>query len=238
MTAWVAIGSDGSGYRAFALEAGRVTAEARGTDEAGALSGMPRAPLIRIGDGPAARLPAPILPEGGSSLAALEQASPPDIVSGWVRLWIAGFLAARPDWDGVVCVTHADVTHWIHLSAQEAVSMQSLLTPRLNAALNAAALPDSAALSETLSRPERLAAHLRAAEVAGDAGAIAGHLMGAELAATRPYWLGQQVAVISPAAAPHVAALTDQGVPATAQDPEALLAPGLAALARALKLDT
>ena len=236
MTDWIAIGPTGTGHRAFALDGDTITAEGRGPDEASALQDLSQAQLIRIGDGPASRLPAPVLPEQGSSLPPLDQASPPDIVSAWVRLWIAGYLAARPNWDGVICATHADVTHWIHISANEAVSMQSLLTPRLNTALHGSAQSDSDALSETLSRPERLAAHLRAAEVTGNAGAITGHLLGAELAATRPYWLGQEVAVISPAPEAHVAALSDQGVPATAHDPETLLSPGLMALAHALKL--
>ncbi|MEQ9257743.1 MAG: 2-dehydro-3-deoxygalactonokinase, partial [Roseovarius sp.] len=63
-----------------------------------------------------------------------------------------------------------------------------------------------------------------------------GHLMGAELAAARAYWLGQQVAVIGPAQGAHATALALQGVPSTAHAPEDLIAPGLAALARALGL--
>ncbi|MCR9146121.1 MAG: 2-dehydro-3-deoxygalactonokinase [Rhodobacteraceae bacterium] len=238
MTGWIALGPTGAGIRAIALKGDRITGEGRGEDEATALRGLPRAPLVRIGDGPATRLPAPVLPQSGNSLPAWEQASPPDILSAWVRIWIAGYLAARPNWDGVVCITHADITHWIHISASEAVSAQSLLTPRLVTALHGAATPDRAALSETLSRPERLAAHLRAAEVAGDTGATTGHLLGAELAATRAYWLGQQVAVISQTPQAHMAALSDQGVPATAHDPETLLAPGLIALGRALHLSS
>lgn len=238
MTGWIALGPTGTDIRAIALSGDRITAEGRGADEAAALRDLPEGRIIRIGDGPAARLPAPVLPQAGNSLPAWDQASPPDILSAWVRLWIAGYLAARPNWDGVICVSHADVTHWVHISANEAVSAQSLLTPRLVNALQGADIPDRAALSETLSRPERLAAHLRAAEVAGDARATTGHLLGAELAATRAYWLGQQVAVIAQSPDAHVAALSDQGVPATGEDPETLLAPGLIALGRALNLSS
>ncbi|WP_135506662.1 2-dehydro-3-deoxygalactonokinase [Roseovarius aestuariivivens] len=236
MTLWIACGPTGQGVRAFAMTADRIVAEGQGPDEATALQDMPDAPFVRIGDGPASRLPASVLPETGKSLPVWDQDSPPDIIGAWVRLWIAGFLAARPNWDGVICASQADVTHWIHLSANEAVSSQSLLTPRLVAALDGAPTADAKALSETLSRPERLAAHLRAAEVAGRPKAITGHLLGAELAATRPYWLGQEVAVIADNPEPHVASLSDQGVPVTAHDPETLLRPGLVALGRALRL--
>lgn len=236
MTDWIAIGPTGEGVRAFALSGARITAEARGVDEAGALRDMAAATLVRLGDGSAARLPAPVLPETGPGLPAWEQASPPDIIGAWVRLWIAGFLVARPHWDGVICATQGDITHWIQISANEAVSAQSLLTPRLVTVLNGAEAPDPGALSETLSRPERLAAHLRAAEISHDARAVTGHLLGAELAATRPYWLGQEVAVIAATPEPHVAALSEQGVTAHAQDPEPLVPAGLGALGRALGL--
>ena len=184
-----------------------------------------------------ARSPATsILPENRGTLPALEQASPPDIISASVRLWIAGALATRVHWDGVICATQADVTHWIHISAGEAISAQTVLTPRLVIALDGAASADADALADTLSRPERLAAHLRQAEIAGDRAALTGHLLGAELAATRPYWLGQEVLVISTEPAPHMTALAAQGVPATALDPGDLVGAGLVALGRTLGL--
>jgi hypothetical protein len=158
---------------------------------------------------------------------------------GWstlLRIAVAGALASRPHWDGVVCATQGDVTHWIHISADEAVSAQTVLTPRLVTALGGSASADADALADTLSRPERLAAHLRQAEIAGNRAAMTGHLLGAELAATRPYWLGQKVLVISATPAPHMTALEGQGVPSTALDPNDLVAPGLAALGRAIGL--
>ena len=41
-----------------------------------------------------------------------------------------------------------------------------------------------------MSQPERLAGLLRSAEVSGESGAALGALIGAELAATRAFWLG------------------------------------------------
>jgi 2-dehydro-3-deoxygalactonokinase len=95
------------------------------------------------------------------------------------------------------------------------------------------------AVGETLSRPERLAQRLfsiRADNVLSglspDAarGRLSGFLIGAELAAARPYWLGQEVAV---AAAPgladlYAAALGAQGVAVRTLDADPLTRLGLA----------
>ena len=77
-----------------------------------------------------------------------------------------------------------------------------------------------------------LAAHLRSAEVTGRADAISGHLIGAELAAARPYWLGQSVVLIDGGAssAGHAGALEAQGVPVSRYDPEVILSEALAVL--------
>ncbi|PIE14030.1 MAG: hypothetical protein CSA70_02380 [Rhodobacterales bacterium] len=136
------------------------------------------------------------------------------------RLAIAGFLLAHPNWDGVAVVV-GDPTHWAQISADEVVSFQSFLTLRIAAALGARGAVDGggrvdgAAMAETLSRPERLAAHLASAEIGGAPGAALGHLIGAELGAARPYWLGQQVVVLGTGAmaAAYAAALEAQGVP-------------------------
>jgi len=193
--------------------------------------------VIRIGED-AQDLPAPVLPATGRTLPALTQKTPPDIVSGWVRLWIAGHLAAHPGWDGVICALHGDVTHWLHVSADEVVSSQSFLTPRLIAALGGADHAAPGAMSDSLSRPERLAAHLRAAEVTSAAAHVTGHLIGAELAAARPYWLGQQVAVIGarPIRDAYAQAIAAQGAPVVSALAADLLPKGLYALRTALKL--
>lgn len=191
-------------------------------------------PVIRIGDGNADALPVAVLPVGGTSLPNLEQKNPPDIISGWVRLWVAGALASRPNWAGVIIVTHGDVTHWLQISADEVVSVQSVITQRLLTILGGGDIFDASALDDSMSQPEKLAAHLRKAEVTSDAGALTGHLMGVELAATRPYWLGQEVLVIAEAPELHLQALEHQAATCTAYHPQDLLAPGLAALAQSL----
>jgi 2-dehydro-3-deoxygalactonokinase len=109
------------------------------------------------------------------------------------------------------------------------------------------------AVADTISRPERLAsrlAELRARQhIAGGsaaehnttehnttgrnttetAGLLWGYLLGAELAAARAYWLGQNLALIAPdhLAAPYMAALTAQGLPVTQAQPDRMAIEGL-----------
>ncbi|WP_238366690.1 2-dehydro-3-deoxygalactonokinase [Mesobacterium pallidum] len=149
-------------------------------------------------------------------LSGLSQAAPADVMRG-EETQVAGLLATRPKFDGIVLLpgTH---TKWVHVSAGEVVSFRSFMTGELFALLSTqsvlrhslgAETPDlaafDAAVAATLSRPERMAAELfsiRAADLllgqpGGAAwGRLAGLLIGAELAATRAYWLGQQLAVL------------------------------------------
>jgi 2-dehydro-3-deoxygalactonokinase len=235
---WTAIGRRAGGrVVAHAMRGGDWLSVAKAADEAGALAGLDQGvgKLVRIGDGAPEALPAPVLPKAGSACPALTQDNPPDVIGAWVRIWAGGFLAQRENWDGVICAQEGGMSHWLHISADEVVSCQSFLTPRLNEALGGAAAPDEDALSDSMSRPERLAAHLRAAEVAGKAGAMAGHLIGAELAAARPYWLGQQVAVIGDRLR-YAGALRAQGVPVEEAETEALEPLGLQVLGTRLGL--
>jgi 2-dehydro-3-deoxygalactonokinase len=146
----------------------------------------------------------------------VRQNKPADVMRG-EETQIAGYLAKNPKFDGVLCLpgTH---TKWVHISAGEIVSFQTFLTGEMFAALSThtvlrhsidpigwddAAFDD--ALADALSRPDRLAARLftvRAEGVLnGQSGGVArarlsGALIGAELAAAKPYWLGQQIVVI------------------------------------------
>ncbi len=145
----------------------------------------------------------------------LKQQKPPDVMRG-EETQIAGFLATHPQFDGVLCLpgTH---TKWVQVSAGEVVSFASYMTGELFDLLSHASVlrhsvgqgwDDAAfaeALSETLSHPERLAARLftiRAGGLLGQTGPdtaaarLSGLLVGAELAGARPYWLGQNLAVI------------------------------------------
>ena len=127
-------------------------------------------------------------------------------------------------------------THWVHVSAREIVSFQSAATGRLTAAFGGAAeAADAEAVGDTLARPERLAVHLNAAHLAGDAAALLGHLIGAELAAMRRLLAGP-VRTIVGAAEPYGAALAAQGVQADDVTRAQAWRGGLAALGRAWNL--
>ncbi|QGX97008.1 2-dehydro-3-deoxygalactonokinase [Roseovarius faecimaris] len=236
MTDWVALGREAGAFLGYLVRDGAVDGPARAASEAEVLRalGAEGAPLRRIGEGTATRLPARIIPQTAGDLSVLEQETPPDVISAWVRLWVIGLRAERPNWDGVICAFQGDVVHWLHVSADEIVSSQSSLTPRLATALDVSgAAPDPEAVAEGLSRPERLAQWMRTAEVTGRADCALGALIGAELAAMRAYWLGQQVMVIgdSPLVPGYAAALQVQGVPCERSAPAQWITPGLLALA-------
>lgn len=184
----------------------------------------------------------------------LKQVSPADVMRG-EETQIAGALALRPGFDGVLCLpgTHSK---WVHVSAGEVVSFQTCMTGELFALLSGQSVlrhgmigegfddvAFDAALSDALSRPERLAARLFGLRAEGLLAGLApaaararlsGLLIGIELAATRPYWLGQPVTIIGAdrLSGLYARALAAQGVAAQAiPAAEATLA-GLA-LARA-----
>lgn len=234
MSRWTALGRGPEGWRGFALDGSEIVGEVEGPHDADVLSRLGLdGPVLRLGDGTPDKVPAPVLPQGGARFPGLMQDRPADVLGGWPRLWLAGLLAARPGWDGVAVVTEGDVRHWLHLSAGEVVSMQGVLTPRLQAALGGATAADPEAVADTMSRPERLAAHLRTAQVAGVTEAVTGHLLGAELAAAKAYWLGQSVVVAGGAEA-LAGALQVQGVPVEVDATDALERRGLAVLGQAL----
>jgi 2-dehydro-3-deoxygalactonokinase len=239
MTRWIALGLLGSEYVAYSLEGGVITGRAQGVSETKALGDLPfeADQVVRIGEGTPETVPCAVLPENGAALPVITQDNPPDVLDAWLRLWIAGYLAGHKNWDGVIWAIEADASHWIHVSADEIISFTSFLTPRLRAALNGADKPAIEAIADTMSRPERLASHLRQAELGRDPRAITGHLLGAELAAARPYWLGQQVALITPDgdASGYAAALESQGVPVDVMQADKALAIGLKALRSTLK---
>ncbi|SMY06710.1 2-dehydro-3-deoxygalactonokinase [Flavimaricola marinus] len=190
-------------------------------------------------------------------IPGLSQSSPADVMRG-EETQIAGFLALNPGWDGVLCMpgTH---TKWVQISAGEVVSFQTCMTGDLFAAISGHTVlkhsvvsddwDDAAfaeALSDTLSRPEKLAARLFALRAEGllhglgNATAkarLSGLLIGAELAATKPYWLGQQIGIIGagPVADAYVKALASQGAPATVADGPRVTLAGLTAAWTILK---
>lgn len=165
----------------------------------------------------------------------LKQVSPPDVMRG-EETQIAGALALMPGFDGVICLpgTHSK---WTQVSAGEAVSFQTYMTGEMFSLLSRQSVlrhgmagdgwDDEAydnAVSDALSRPEKIGARLFALRAEGlladlppgsARAKLSGLLIGLELAGARPYWLGQQVAIIGAEAlsASYARALQAQGVP-------------------------
>ena len=191
-------------------------------------------------------------------IPGLKQPAPADVIRG-EETQIAGYLAAHPGFDGVLCLpgTHSK---WAQISAGEVVSFRTFMTGELFSLLSKHSVLrltvsegwDEAAfaeaVAEAMSRPEALAARLftlRAESlIAGLDGKAAfsrlsGLLIGAELAAARPYWLGQSVALIGAERLTdaYAAALSAQGLDAVQVDATDATLAGLAA-ARTLILET
>jgi 2-dehydro-3-deoxygalactonokinase len=189
-------------------------------------------------------------------LPGLSQARPhPDVMRG-EETQIAGALDLLGEWDGVLCLpgTHCK---WAEVSAGEVTSFTTFLTGELFALLSErSTLRDAlagegwdepaflAAASDALSRPEaafarlfRLrAAALLGAEAPEPRGTLSGLLVGAELAAARPWWLGRALAVVGGARPrrAYAAALEAQGAAPREIDGEEAVRRGLAT-ARALR---
>ncbi|MCC1480987.1 2-dehydro-3-deoxygalactonokinase [Roseibaca sp. Y0-43] len=179
----------------------------------------------------------------------LKQARPADVMRG-EETQIAGFLALNPGWDGVICLpgTHSK---WVHVSAGEVVSFQTFLTGESFALLSEHSVLRhgmsgwdeagfDAGLAQGLDRPDRLLARLFTLRAEGllegldpatARARLSGLLIGAELAAAKPYWLGQRVAVLGAGdlAALYARALDGLSVPVSAHTADAATLAGLAA---------
>ncbi|TMV70579.1 2-dehydro-3-deoxygalactonokinase, partial [Thioclava sp. BHET1] len=193
-------------------------------------------------------------------LPGLSQLKPAADVMRGEETQIAGLLAVLPEFDGVACLpgTHSK---WARISAGEVVSFQTFMTGEmfsllaersvLRHSVAASGWDDAAfaaALDDALSRPDRIAARLftlRAEALLADLAPetararLSGALIGIELAAAKPYWLGQEVAIIGASALAHAyaTALQAQGVTARCHDVAEMTRAGLAA-ARTLLEET
>lgn len=182
-------------------------------------------------------------------LPGVAQARPADVMRG-EETQIGGVMAARPEFDGVICLpgTH---TKWAQVSAGEIVSFQTFMTGEIFALLARQSvlrhsLGDqgwdeaafSEAVAEAMSHPAAIGARLFAIRAtalleglapAAARARLSGLLVGLELAGARPYWLGQRVIVVgaSEPAQAYLAALRMQGVEAEAADGEAATRAGL-----------
>jgi len=218
-------------------------------------------------EAPYAAVPCAATPEGFTKpdagdldvyiIAGLKQADPADVMRG-EETQIAGFLSMNKNWDGVICLpgTH---TKWAHISADEVVSFQTYMTGDLFAAISGnTVLKHSVSsddwdndafdggVADAMARPERLAARLFSLRAEGllngmqngtAKARLSGLLIGAELAGAKPYWLGQQVAVIGAGGlcSLYVRALAAQSAPATQVKGDAITLAGLTAAFKRLK---
>lgn len=183
-------------------------------------------------------------------LPGLSQARPADVMRG-EETQIAGFQALNPHFDGVICLpgTHSK---WVQVSAGEVVSFQSFMTGEMFALLSQQSVLrhsmgdgwDDAAFAEAvgdaMSRPAAIGAKLFAIRAEGlvaglDAGTakarLSGYLIGLEMAGAKPYWLGQNVAIIGADALAvlYRKTLEAQGVPVIQTDAERMTLEGLKA---------
>jgi 2-dehydro-3-deoxygalactonokinase len=184
-------------------------------------------------------------------LPGVKQMSPVDVMRG-EETQIKGFLALNKDFDGVICLpgTH---TKWVHVSAGEMVSFQTFMTGEIFSLISKQSIlkhnidHDSwdrdvflSSLADAMSKPAAFSAALfsmRAQSlVSKDAdhfdqnlSRLSGLLIGMELVAARPYWLGQAIAVLGDAkiAKAYTEALQGQGVPVLLADAERMTLEGL-----------
>lgn len=190
----------------------------------------------------------------------LSQAKPADVMRG-EETQIAGALALLPRFDGVFCLpgTHSK---WVHVSAGEVVSFQTFMTGEMFALLSQHSVlrhgmsgegSDEVAfaqgLSDAVERPEKISARLFTLRAEGllegltPAAArsrLSGLLIGLELAAAKPYWLGQRIALIGVEglSARYATALASQGAASETLDATACTLAGLAAARGVLQKDT
>lgn len=189
-------------------------------------------------------------------LPGLRQLSPADVMRG-EETQVAGFLARNPGWDGVICLpgTHSK---WVHVSAGEVVSFRTMMTGELFALISGSSVLrhsvasegwDDAAFAEGIERalgqPAALTGDLfglRAGALVSDLrpeaarARLSGLLIGAELAAAKPYWLGQRIAILgaSTVARAYEVALCAQGVAPELADAQEMTIAGLAAAHKTL----
>ena len=165
---------------------------------------------------------------------------------------ISDSLATDPEFDGIICLpgTH---TKWVRVSAGEVCHFATFMTGELFALLSSRSVlrhsiaaegwegdAFRAGLDETYARPQRLAGHLFGIRAAGLLGTpdhtaarakLSGMLIGAEMAAAKPYWLGQRIAIIGndQVAGLYGEALTTLGTPSENHDAPSVTLAGLTA---------
>lgn len=190
-------------------------------------------------------------------VCGIRQDSPADVMRG-EETQIAGLLALTPEFDGIACLpgTH---TKWVRISAGEICNFKSFMTGELFGLLAGQSVlrhsvgcddHDPATFREALSlamdrpaqgyaglfqiRAETLLSDLPPAQARAR---LSGTLIGWELAAAKPWWLGHQITIIGAPAlsALYAGALTAQGAPVAQMSAEDATLAGLDAARRNLK---
>ncbi|QPM91367.1 hypothetical protein [Pseudooceanicola algae] len=179
---------------------------------------------------PADPLPSELLPDQLPRSAEGFHLPPLGGIPAECRLRLIGFQALNPTWDGLALVVGAERTLWVTLSAGEAIYMQASVTGRLAGLLGCADVAPEG-LDDAMSRAERLPFLL--AEATGPGKGLAA-LLGAEMAAAKSLWLGQQAVLLGygPLAKAYLGALQGLYVPVTETRDEALARAGFRALAK------
>jgi 2-dehydro-3-deoxygalactonokinase len=194
-----------------------------------------------------------------SIIPGLCQMQPADVMRG-EETQIAGYLFDKPDFDGVLCLpgTH---TKWAQISAGEVVSFRTFMSGELFSLISTQSVlrhsipadgwqEDAfvAAVDDAISKPEAVASRLfslRAESLLTDAdpaaarARLSGLLIGMELAASRPYWLGQNIAIIGARALSdlYAKALSAQGCRPVITDNDTLTLSGLKAARAQMEKD-
>jgi 2-dehydro-3-deoxygalactonokinase len=222
---------------------------------AGARQGWREAPYARTPCPPLAGdlVPAPVTTPGLSVLIVpgLAQDDPADVMRG-EETQIAGYLRQTAGRDGFLCLpgTH---TKWVHLAAGRIEGFRTVMTGELFATLSTQTVlrhsvttqgwddvAFTTALAEGMARPGALTARLFGLRADGllhgaapetARARLSGLLIGAELAATRPFWEERDVTIIGagPLARLYQTALSTQDVRARLADATAVTLAGLTA---------
>jgi len=149
---------------------------------------------------------------------------------------LGAFVADHAKWDGIV-IFAGPVTTWAHVSAGELISFRSSLALKIACDVIRDRRLDTSdqvgdafndAVSSGLSNPESVFSKLSASV---DAETHLGHVLGADLAAFRSYWLGQDIVILGEGDAAHWidAALKSQFA-MVRRDPQDYLARGARAV--------
>ncbi len=222
----------------------------------GARQGWIEAPYETVPCAPsiAGSVPAPCLDPRLSVqiLPGLCQYEPTADVMRGEETQIAGYLAANPDFDGVICLpgTH---TKWARVARSNVERFQTFMTGETfalysgNSVLRHSLKTDGwdgtafdTALSEAVSQPDTVVAklfELRAADLLRGQKAetararLSGLLIGQEMTAAKEFWGGQKVALIGDAklCALYAAGLSKLGVETQIEDATRMTLSGLTA---------